>query len=75
METYGDDEMSEVKEAASCSDHGGNPSVGDAGGGGSDDLDQGLRSSIGCREKNRRCREELLRPLMMVLLSLEAVAG
>ena len=59
MEIYGDDEMSEVKEAASCSDHGGIPSVGDAGGGGSDDLDQGPRPSIGCREKNRRCREEM----------------
>ena len=34
LEIYGDDEMSKVKEAASCSGHGGIPSVGDAGGGG-----------------------------------------
>ena len=34
LEIYGNDEMSEVKEAASCSGHGGIPSVGDAGGGG-----------------------------------------
>ena len=59
MEIYGDDEMSEVKEAASCSDHGGILPVGDAGGGGSDDLVRGPRPSIGCREKNRRRKGEM----------------